>query len=120
MIKHTELLKNFEDEGYQKVCSVEELQDRIGKRFLIDDVDIALFKIDEKVFALSNICPHQHTALIYEGFIEDNCIVCPSHGWKFNVETGKKPSGSSGLETYMVKKLGKDVYVKVVQKKMNW
>ena len=52
-------------------------------------VEIAVFKIDSKVFALSNICPHQHTALIYDGFVEDGCVVCPAHGWKFNLRTGK-------------------------------
>ncbi|RKY92483.1 MAG: hypothetical protein DRQ01_06230, partial [Ignavibacteriae bacterium] len=95
MIKHSEILKKLEDESYQKVCSLNELQNGKGKRFLIDDVDIALYKIDSKVYALTNICPHQHTALIFEGILENNCIVCPSHGWKFDIETGKKPSGSN-------------------------
>ena len=116
MIKHLEILKKLEDESYQKVCSLNDLQNGKGKRFLIDDVDIALFKIDSKVYALTNICPHQHTALIFEGFLEDNCIVCPSHGWKFDIETGKKPSGSNGLETYKVELLGDDDYVKSIRK----
>jgi nitrite reductase/ring-hydroxylating ferredoxin subunit len=120
LIKHSEILKKLEDESYQKVCSLDDLQDGRGKRFLIDDVEIALFKIDGKVHALSNICPHQHTALIFEGFLEDNCVVCPSHGWKFDIKTGKKPSGSNGLETYKVKLVSDDVYVKINQKKLNW
>lgn len=110
----------IEDEGYQKVCSIEQLEEKKGKRFIIDDVDIALFKIDGKVFALSNICPHQHTALIFDGFLEDSCVVCPSHGWKFNLETGKKPSGSNGLDTYKVELVDDNVYVKVIQKKLKW
>ena len=120
MIKHSEILKKLEDESYQKVCSLNDLQEGKGKRFIIDDVDIALFKIDDKVYALTNICPHQHTALIFESFLENNCIVCPSHGWKFDIKTGKKPSGSNGLDTYKVELLGDDVYVKVNQKKLNW
>ena len=120
MIKQSEILKKLENESYQKVCSLNDLQEGKGKRFLIDDVDIALFKIDSKVYAVTNICPHQHTALIFEGFLENNCIVCPSHGWKFDIEIGKKPSGSNGLETYKVKLVADDVYVKVHQKKLNW
>jgi len=120
LIKNSEILKKLEDESYQKVCSLDDLHDSKGKRFLIDDVDIALFKIDGKVYALNNICPHQHTALIFEGFLENNCIVCPSHGWKFDIKTGKKPSGSNGLETYKVELVGDDVYVKINQKKLNW
>lgn len=119
-MKHLEILKKLEDESYQKVCSFDDLQEGKGKRFIIDDVDVALFKIDSKVYALTNICPHQQTALIYEGFLENNCIVCPSHGWKFDIKTGKKPSGSNGLETYKVELVGDDIYVKVTQKKLNW
>jgi len=120
LIKLSEILKKLEDEGYQKVCSLDDLLHDKGKRFLIDDVDIALFKIDNKVYALTNICPHQHTPKIFEGFLEDHCVICPSHGWKFNLKTGKKPSGSNGLETYKVELVGNDVYVKVNQKKLNW
>ena len=39
---------------------------------------------------MSNICPHQQTRLIYDGFVEDEFVVCPAHGWKFNLGTGKK------------------------------
>ena len=120
MIKQSEILKKLENESYQKVCSINDLQEGKGKRFLIDDVDVALFKIDGKIYALTNICPHQHTPKILEGFLEDNCVICPSHGWKFDLKTGKKPSGSNGLETYKVELVGDDVYVKVNQKKLNW
>lgn len=120
MIKHSEILKKLEDECYRKVCSLNDLQEGKGKRFIIDDVDIALFKLDGKVYALNNICPHQHAAIIFEGFLENNCIVCSSHGWKFDIETGKKSSGSNGLETYKVELVGDDVFVKVNQKKLNW
>ncbi len=47
--------------GFLKICSVKDISDRIGKRFIIDDVDIAVFKIDEEIFVVSNICPHQHS-----------------------------------------------------------
>ena len=73
------------------------LQKRIGKRFIIDDVDIAVFKIDEEIFVVSNICPHQHSPLIYDRFVEDECVVCPAHGWMFKLRTGKTPMGYGGL-----------------------
>ena len=77
------------EEGFTKICKVSELKENQGKRFLINDVDIAVFKVNEEVFVLSNICPHQHTSLIYDGFVEDDCVVCPAHGWMFNLKTGK-------------------------------
>jgi len=107
-------------EGFTKVCPVENLKEYQGKRFFIDDVEIAVFKIDGEVYALSNICPHQHTALIYDGFVEDGCIVCPAHGWMFNLKTGRMPDDRRGLDSYPVKVIDGNVFIKVIKKELNW
>lgn len=104
--------------GYRKICRTDELKDACGKRFLIDTdsgqtIEIALFKINETVHAVSNICPHQHTALIYDGFIEDGCVVCPVHGWMFDLESGKTKSGNGRLKVYEVKVIDEEVFVKI-------
>lgn len=36
----------------------------------------------EQVIALKDQCPHRGAAFS-SGWVEDNCIVCPYHGWKF-------------------------------------
>ena len=71
------------EDGFTKVCRVSELSENQGKRFLINDVDIAVFKVNGEIFVLNNVCPHQHTSVIYDGFVEDGCVVCPAHGWMF-------------------------------------
>jgi len=106
--------------SFTKICSVDDLIENAGKRFIINETEIAVFKSNGKIFALNNICPHQHTALIYDGFIEDGCVVCPTHGWKFDLRTGNKKSGSRGLDSYEVKIVDENIYVKVVPKKVNW
>ncbi len=110
----------MKENEFQKVCEVSDLKEKIGKRFMIDDVDVALFKVDGKIFALSNICPHKHAAIIYDGFIEENKIYCPSHGWAFNLETGKVGSTNRGLDKYEVEIRDEEVFVKVFKKEMNW
>ncbi len=107
-------------EGFFKVCRVNDLINDAGKRFIVDDVDIALFKVDEKIYALSNVCPHQHSPLIYDGFLENGCVVCPAHGWMFSLETGKTPTGQRGLSSFEVQIKNGDVYVKVFKKVLNW
>ena len=42
-------------EGYTKVCVYNELKEKIGKRFFVDDVEIALFKVDGNIYALNNV-----------------------------------------------------------------
>jgi nitrite reductase/ring-hydroxylating ferredoxin subunit len=120
LTKNSEHLKKIEDEGFLHLCSRNDLKENIGKRFFVNDVEIAIFKINSEVFALSNICPHQQTHLIYDGFIEEDFVICPAHRWNFNLRTGKKPSGSNGLDSYPVEIFNNQVYVKVHPKKFNW
>ena len=106
--------------SFTKICSVHDIEEDAGKRFIIDETEIAVFKTNGNIFALSNICPHQQTALIYDGFIEEGCVVCPAHGWKFDLQTGNKKSGSRGLNSYEVKIVDEIIYIKVVPKRFNW
>jgi NAD(P)H-dependent nitrite reductase small subunit len=103
-----------------RLCPVDDLKEKSGKRFIIGNTEIAIFKVDGKIYALSNICPHQHTALIYDGFIEDDCVVCPVHGWIFELQTGKLKTGGKGLDSYEVNVVDNMIYVKVKQIEFNW
>jgi nitrite reductase/ring-hydroxylating ferredoxin subunit len=108
------------EEGYLKICKIADLNEKQGKRFLVNDVDIAVFKVDDEIFVLNNVCPHQHTALIYDGFIEDGCVVCPAHGWMFNLKTGRQPTGARGLDSFPVKIIDDEVYALVKPKELKW
>lgn len=105
---------------FVKVCKFDELQERIGKRFFVNNVDVAIFKSDGKVYALNNICPHQHASIMYDGFMENGFVICPAHGWEFNLKTGKMHTGGSGIDTYEVKIIDNDVYIKAFENKINW
>lgn len=105
---------------YKEICRLSDLNEKEGKKVFVGDTEIALFKIDNEVYALSNRCPHQQNAMIYDGFIEEGCVVCPIHGWKFELKTGKTPAGHSGLTPYPVLVENEKVYVKVLQKEWKW
>ncbi|MDZ7766594.1 MAG: Rieske 2Fe-2S domain-containing protein [Melioribacteraceae bacterium] len=107
-------------DGFTNICKLGDLREKVGKRFFVGDVEIAVFKVDGKIYALNNVCPHQHSALIYDGFIEDCKVVCPAHGWEFNLTDGRMANGRNGLDSYKVKIIDDDVYVKVVKKEMKW
>ena len=106
--------------GFERICSLDDLKENSGRRFIVNNVDIAVFLINKKIYVLSNICPHQHSALIYDGFIENEFVVCPAHGWMFNLKTGKTNSGSKGLETYESIVVEDEVYAKVEDIKYSW
>jgi len=109
-----------EDIGFTFICLKSELKENIGRKFIVDEIEVAVFKINDEVFALSNICPHQQTHLIYDGFIEEEFIVCPAHGWKFNLRTGKKDSVSNGLQAYPLEIVDDKIFVKVTPKELKW
>lgn len=102
------------------VCNENELTDSVGRQFYLNDTEIAVFKVGSKIFAVSNICPHQHTSSIYDGIIENECVVCPLHGWTFNLKNGNLHSGSRGLDTYPVKIIDGKIFAKIKEKKFNW
>ena len=108
------------ESDYTKICELSDLKENQGKRFLINDVEIAVFKVENEIYAVSNICPHQHTANIYDGFLEDGCVVCPAHGWMFNLKTGKQPTGARGLDTYPIKIIDDEVFALVKPKELKW
>jgi len=107
-------------DGFSKVCKANDLKEKRGQRFFVDDVDVALFKVEGEIFALSNVCIHQKAAIIYDGYIENNCVYCPAHGWMFDLKTGKFPQGIKGLDAYEVQIIDEDVYVKVFKKELKW
>lgn len=111
------MIEEFE---FVKVCKLSDLKENAGRQIFINDVEVALFKVAGKVYALSNICPHQKTHLMHEGFIENDNVVCPVHGWMFELSTGNLAKGRKGLDSYEVKILDDEVYVKVFEKKIIW
>ncbi len=107
-------------EGFTKICYIDELKENTGTQFFIDDVEIAVFKVNGEIYALNNVCPHQHSSIIYDGFIEDGFVICPGHGWEFELNSGKRKCGSRGLDSYPVKVVNNEVFIKVIKKELRW
>jgi len=97
-----------------KICKVSEVYNRKGRRFQLDDEnEIALVKVEDIVYAIDNICPHNHTSQMYDGHIENMYIACPVHGFQFHLETGEQPTKMGcKLRTFEVKIAGEFVFVK--------
>lgn len=74
-----------------KVCKSKDLDNNAMKSFTIDtNTDILIGKINHKMFACKNSCPHR-AALLSKGQLKpsDNRIVCYMHGFEYHVFTGK-------------------------------
>jgi nitrite reductase (NADH) small subunit/3-phenylpropionate/trans-cinnamate dioxygenase ferredoxin subunit len=71
------------------VATTEEIPPGTGKTVDARGVWIALFNVAGSFFAVDNTCPHAGGPL-GEGFLTDEVVECPWHGWKFNVRTGER------------------------------
>lgn len=91
--------------GRHKVADEDAISEH-GERVLteIKGVEIAVFNLDGEYHALTNFCPHQSGPLCegpvrgrvtvrddleWEYDTKEKNVVCPWHGWIFDIETGE-------------------------------
>ncbi len=80
--------------NFIRVAALEEVPEDTGKMVEVDGQEIALYRQGGEVFALYNVCPHAGGPLA-EGGVHDGRVVCPWHGWEFNLKTGACSFNSS-------------------------
>jgi nitrite reductase (NADH) small subunit len=98
---------------YLRTAKKEEIPPGTIREFDIDGKNIALANVDGKLFAINNICLHRGGPL-GEGELEGQVVVCPWHGWKYDVTTGKLTTNSTvGVQCYAVEVRGDDIYVDI-------
>jgi len=73
-----------------------------GRVYQVDDERIAVFRArDGEVYAVQADCPHRGGPLA-DGLLGGSTLICPLHGWKFDLKTGQALYGECGLKTYSV------------------
>jgi ferredoxin-thioredoxin reductase catalytic chain len=80
----------------------------VGKR------DIALVRVSAtEWYALSNLCRHAFGPLA-EGFLDEgHYLMCPWHGWRYDVRTGATDHPDADVKTYAVAVRDGEVFVTV-------
>lgn len=78
------------EDGFVYVCEADEIEDSRAKIFCIDQERIAVYRHENKLYAVHNVCKHQGGPL-GEGKIVDGCITCPWHGYQYLPQNGQSP-----------------------------
>jgi nitrite reductase (NADH) small subunit len=91
----------------------EHVADNKGKTFSIDGRNVAMFKVEGKLFAFDDMCPHIDGSL-GSGALDGKLVTCPQHGWQFDVTNGEcvtEEELENGwfVETYPVKLIDDDI-----------
>ena len=99
------------EEGWEFVCEIDEIPENRAKIFTLNKERIAVFKYDNQLSAISNVCKHQGGPL-GEGKVVDGCVTCPWHGYQYLPHNGQSPPPfSEKIPTYRLKKTGVRIYV---------
>jgi glutamate synthase domain-containing protein 2 len=69
------------------ICTFDELGDRQPAHALVADVDLVVIRYDDAVSVLYGRCAHRG-ALMSDGHIDGDNIICGLHGWDYRVDTG--------------------------------
>ena len=82
------------------VANIEEVKEAKGKRVVVDGEEIALFKVEGSICAISNMCPHQKFQKLHDGMFENGIVTCPMHGWAYDVRTGVSTNASGRVKIF--------------------
>jgi 3-phenylpropionate/trans-cinnamate dioxygenase ferredoxin subunit len=95
-----------------KVAPLDQLPDGRGVRLEVAGERIALFRIDDAVYALADRCSHAEASLA-EGDVFDTEVECPRHGSEFDLRTGVPQSlpATRPVAIYPTQVRDGDVYV---------
>lgn len=92
------------DTGWTDLCALDDVATGQGLYVEHDDLGLAVLRPDaEVVRVLENRCPHAGGALA-AGAISDDCVICPWHGWAFELKSGRCPDAPQiAVRTFRVR-----------------
>lgn len=85
------------------VCAEADVPPGEMKRLDVGEYELALYHVGERFYVTSAICTHERADLTL-GELEDGAVVCPLHGARFDVATGRvlRPPAFKPLKIYTV------------------
>lgn len=100
---------------WRVVCRRDQIPADRGWPVSVGTESIAVFEVGDGLVAVENVCRHVGNP-IDDGFVESGCVICPWHGWRYDLRTGEHLTlfgRRQGIRTYPVREDGDDVLVDV-------
>jgi len=97
---------------YVRVGKVSDIPVGRAEVFEVDDRKIAVFRLEDGFFAIEDICTHDGGPLA-EGEIEEDQVICPRHGARFDIRTGAALTlpAVTPVESYPVRVDGNELFI---------
>jgi nitrite reductase/ring-hydroxylating ferredoxin subunit len=101
------------EENFVSFIKETELKEGQMKAVRVKGKAILLVRQGGQVFGVSNRCPHMGCSF-EKGILRDYVVMCPCHGWKFDVRNGQyELIKEITLESYRCKIQNGKVYVEL-------
>ncbi len=97
--------------NFIKVATMADVPEGAGKTVEVAGKQIALFNVGGKFYAIDNACKHRGGPL-GEGEVDGSTVICPWHGWEYDVTTGANLDDASvKVGCYPVKVENTDIMI---------
>ncbi len=97
---------------FVRVGRVAEVPPDRAEVFVVEDRQIAVYRLPDGFYAIDDICTHDGGPLA-EGEVEGDQVICPRHGARFSIKTGAALTfpAITPVDTYPVRIEGEDLLV---------
>ncbi|MEL6917831.1 MAG: glutamate synthase-related protein [Bacteroidota bacterium] len=93
------------------IAQFSKLEDRKPIHALVNDLDLVIIKFNTEVSVLYGRCLHRG-ALMADGHIEGENLICGVHGWDYRYDTGvSEYNNSEVLHKFSTKIQGDEIYI---------
>jgi nitrite reductase (NADH) small subunit len=72
---------------WTRITRTENIPAREGRPIRVGGLGIAIFNLNDRFLTIENECPHKGGPLC-DGIVSGTTVVCPLHGWRFDLQTG--------------------------------
>lgn len=99
---------------FVRAAKTEDIPVGTMKGFEINFERILICHTKDGFYAVANECSHD-SAPISAGELENNMVICPRHGAKFDVTSGevKAPPAVVGIDTFEIKIENDEIFVRL-------
>lgn len=97
--------------GFVRAAVVAEIPPGTIREVNVDGKAVAIANVEGQFYAIDNVCMHRGGPLA-DGPFEGKTVMCPWHGWEYDVTTGKVGQNPTvGVACYRVEVRGSDIFV---------
>ena len=97
-------------EWVRAVAASELPTEGLGHPIKVAGLQIALFKWEEGIFAIEDLCPHLGFPLS-EGVMQSGEVICSWHGWRIRLDDGSCRRERERAKVFPAEVRGDDVFV---------